>query len=106
MQVSSGCKTLAGESGITIGSLYHRYGNREGILAAAWLDALRHFSESLLPELCAVDAKGGEKAALVTPRFARVEKPKATILAIGNQAHFLTEKTPVEWRTEVQNING
>lgn len=91
--------------GVTTGSLYHRYGSREGVLAAAWLDALKAFAAELLPELRARAPDAGERAALVTPRFARHSRTKATILATGRQSQYLTADTSAEWRHEADAIN-
>jgi AcrR family transcriptional regulator len=39
---------IARESGAPVGTLYHRFGNRDGVLAAAWLRALERFQHSAL----------------------------------------------------------
>lgn len=39
---------IAKESGAPAGTLYHRFGNRDGILAAAWLRALERFQARAL----------------------------------------------------------
>jgi AcrR family transcriptional regulator len=36
---------IAARSGAPVGTLYHRFGNRDGLLAAAWLRALARFQE-------------------------------------------------------------
>ncbi|MFN7498569.1 MAG: TetR/AcrR family transcriptional regulator [Hyphomonadaceae bacterium] len=38
-------------TGISTGSLYHRFGSREGLIAATWLDAVRKFQSKFLTEL-------------------------------------------------------
>jgi AcrR family transcriptional regulator len=39
---------IARESGAPAGTLYHRFGNRDGVLAAAWLRALEGFQRQAL----------------------------------------------------------
>jgi len=36
---------IAGRSGAPVGTLYHRFGSRDGLLAATWLRALERFQE-------------------------------------------------------------
>lgn len=43
--------TIAKVSGAPVGSLYHRFGSRDGVLAAAWLRALERFQESATARL-------------------------------------------------------
>ena len=40
--------TIARESGAPVGTLYHRFGSRDGLLAAAWLRALERFQHHAL----------------------------------------------------------
>src|ERR1700744_6226970 len=49
---------IAKSSGAPAGTLYHRFGNRDGILTAAWLRALERFQsrEMAVSETDAVDA--------------------------------------------------
>jgi AcrR family transcriptional regulator len=39
---------IARQSGAPVGTLYHRFGNRDGVLAAAWLRALERFQRRAL----------------------------------------------------------
>jgi len=39
---------IAAESGAPVGTLYHRFGSRDALLAAAWLRALQRFQERSL----------------------------------------------------------
>lgn len=39
---------IAAASGAPVGTLYHRFETRDGILAAAWLRALERFQQPLL----------------------------------------------------------
>src|SRR6478752_6242785 len=40
--------TIAAESGAPVGTLYHRFGSRDGVLAAAWIRALERFQRRCL----------------------------------------------------------
>ena len=39
---------IAGASGAPVGTLYHRFGNRNGVLTAAWIRALERFQDLVL----------------------------------------------------------
>ncbi len=41
---------IAARSGAPVGSIYHRFGSRDGVLAAAWERAVRRFQTGYLPE--------------------------------------------------------
>jgi AcrR family transcriptional regulator len=45
---ASSVAAIARESGAPAGTLYHRFGNRDGVLAAAWLRALEGFQRRAL----------------------------------------------------------
>jgi AcrR family transcriptional regulator len=50
---------IAEASGAPVGTLYHRFGNRDGVVAAAWLRALNRFQSKAL--------EAGVDAAIRTP---------------------------------------
>lgn len=110
-QVGSGVgfriQDLAVETGISIGSLYHRYQSREGVLAAAWLDALRSFHTEFLAALDTPGRAAGELAAMATPRFSRQHRDKAIILCLSRRETMLAENAPQELlaATEEENAN-
>jgi len=45
---AAGVAAIARSSGAPAGTLYHRFGNRDGILAAAWLRALERFQARVM----------------------------------------------------------
>src|ERR1700729_2888389 len=45
---AAGVAAIAKSSGAPAGTLYHRFGNRDGILTAAWLRALERFQRGAL----------------------------------------------------------
>ncbi len=88
-------------TGCSIGSLYHRYQSREGLLAAAWLDAATAFQGVFLTAL----HQSGREAAMATPRFCRDEKAKAVILACCRKSEFLNDSTPDQLRQDIEILN-
>jgi AcrR family transcriptional regulator len=92
-------------TGVSIGSLYHRYGSREGLLASAWLDAVTAFQAQFLAALRSGGADAGEQAALATPRFCRSERSRAIILACCRQSEFLFDDTPQDLRDKIAEVN-
>lgn len=96
---------LVAGTGVSVGSLYHRYGGRDGLLASAWLDALRTFQDAFLGALQGGDLRAGEQAALATPRFCRAEHGRALVLHLGRRAEFLSPATPPDLMREIDAIN-
>ena len=45
---STSVAAIARESGAPVGTLYYRFGSRDGLLAAAWLRALERFQQQAL----------------------------------------------------------
>jgi AcrR family transcriptional regulator len=87
-------QALSGETGLSMGSLYHRFQSREGLLAEAWLHAVRAFQAGFLQCLDSGAPDAGLRAALETPRFCRAEPGLAIILAGCRQADFIGAHTP------------
>ncbi|WP_417481597.1 TetR/AcrR family transcriptional regulator [Maricaulis sp.] len=105
---SEGAVTLQGlvaATGISIGSLYHRYGSREGLLAQAWIDAVSAFRDRFLAALAAENAEAGLQAALATPRFCREERSRAIILCCCRQVDFIAPATPPASLQLLRSIN-
>lgn len=98
-------QSLVEDSGISIGSLYHRYGSREGLMASAWLDAVETFQTSFLAALGSGRPSAGLDAALATPRFCRAERDRALILVACRKSEFLGENTPQPLREQIRDIN-
>jgi AcrR family transcriptional regulator len=96
---------LAADTGVSVGSLYHRYGSREGIMATAWLQALQAFQHKFLTALRTNGPDAGERAALATPRFCRNHREQAIILCVGRRETLLNEKAPPEIRQMVDALN-
>jgi len=98
-------QSVVEETRVSIGSLYHRYRSREGLLARAWADAVKAFHAVVVPELEGLSADAGERAALATPRFCRADRDRAILLACCRRSEFLVEATPPDVRAEINGIN-
>ncbi len=99
-------QALAHEAGISVGSLYHRYGSREELLALAWLDAVQAFQHRFLTVLREGGAAAGERAALETPRFCRMQRDRAVILCVGRREALMSDKAPPEILRNVEALNA
>ncbi|MFK7958494.1 MAG: TetR/AcrR family transcriptional regulator [Lysobacterales bacterium] len=98
-------RDIVGETGVSVGSLFHRFGSREGLLAEAWLDALVAFQTVFLGALDGASHDAGLQAALATPRFCRREPDRAALLACCRASEFLSSKTPKPISKSIKNAN-
>jgi AcrR family transcriptional regulator len=96
---------LNAATGLSMGSIYHRFESREGLLAETWLNAVGRFQARFLDALAAGTLDAGLNAALVTPRFCRSNPDEATLLACCRQAEFLTATTPAALRARIASVN-
>ena len=97
---------LLDRAGISSGSLYHRFGSREGVLASAWLDAVQAFQAKFLKALQSGLPTAGEDAAVATPKFCRTDRDRALILMSCRQSEFLGQGTPEPLRTRIRDVNA
>jgi AcrR family transcriptional regulator len=98
-------EALTSATGLSMGSVYHRFGSREGLLAEAWLNAVEQFQAQFLSALAPNDVDAGLKAALATPRFCRSNPDLATLLVCCRQSEFLGESTPGPLRARIASAN-
>ncbi|MBK8629489.1 MAG: helix-turn-helix transcriptional regulator [Sphingomonadales bacterium] len=89
---------------LSTGSLYHRFGSREGLLAETWAFALLSFQPQFVEALAVPDKPVGEIAA-VTPRFCREHRAQALILSCCNARQFMSEDTPHAIRLKIEEAN-
>lgn len=93
-------------TGLSTGSLYHRFGSREGMMAEAWLFAVRQFHKRIMAAFALPDPREAAiEAALATPRFCRDEADIALVLACCRPAEFLGDNTPEHLRQQIGNVN-
>lgn len=93
-------------SGLSMGSIYHRFGSREGLLAEAWLAAVERFQAGFLEALEPGTLEAGVNAALATPRFCRTHAGAAVLLACCRQSEFLQTATPKPLRARIETVNA
>lgn len=76
------------EAGVSVGSVYHHFGDKEGVAAALWLDCLRRYQEGFLAELSRhPDARGGvEGAVRFHLRWCGANPERARFLLAGRPA--------------------
>ena len=96
---------LTRRTGVSVGSLYHRFGSREGLMAQAWLWAVERFQRRFLAALEDADLESGVAAALATPRFCREQPDAATILACCRRSEFLGSGAPTELAARIAAVN-
>ncbi|KAB2850228.1 MAG: TetR/AcrR family transcriptional regulator [Hyphomicrobiaceae bacterium] len=96
---------LRAATGLSMGSIYHRFGSREGLLAETWLNAIERFQMRFIKAVAAGTVEAGLEASLVTPRFCRSNPGQAILLACCRQAEFLGEATPEELRARIAMVN-
>ncbi len=63
---AAGVAAIARESGAPVGTLYHRFGSRDAILAAAWLRALERFQARALAAAAEASDPGDSGDAVAT----------------------------------------
>jgi len=83
---------VARASGAPVGSIYHRFGSRDGLLAAAWLDAVSSFQAGFIPALQAGAGHPGLEAALHTTAWARENAVRARLLVLQRGHEFGSER--------------
>jgi AcrR family transcriptional regulator len=96
---------LTRATGLSTGSLYHRFASREALLAEAWLNAVRRFQAGFLEALRRETHDAADEAVLATPRFCRAEPEAAVILACCRRSEFLGQETPEALREQIALLN-
>jgi AcrR family transcriptional regulator len=88
-----------------MGSIYHRFGSREGLLAEAWLNAVEQFQARFLAALAPMSIDAAVDTALTTPRFCRSNRDEAVLLACCRQSEFFVNATPAPLRARIESAN-
>lgn len=100
---------IAEASGAPSGTLYHRFGSRDGILAAAWLRALERFQSAVLEAEASRREDGveaGVAMASATLAFADDHPRDARLLLVLRRSDLLDAAPDEELRTRVDVINA
>jgi AcrR family transcriptional regulator len=86
-----GIRAIGQRSGVPSGSLYHRFGSREELLARAWLRAVERFQGGYLPALDADDARAAALAAAAWSIEFALANPEDTRLLLEHSRLALME---------------
>ena len=104
---------IAHESGAPAGTLYHRFGSRDGLLQAAWLRALDRFHSEVLgpggdppPEGEADAVEVGVAMAVAAVRFARRWADDARLLAVVRRGDLLDGGADAEFQERLAAMNA
>ncbi|MGI8610206.1 MAG: TetR family transcriptional regulator [Candidatus Dormibacteria bacterium] len=73
---------VAMATGAPVGSIYHRFGSRDSLMAAAWLDALAEFQAGFIATLHRSAPQPALAAALFTTSWARSDATRARLLVL------------------------
>lgn len=100
---------IAGTSGAPVGTLYHRFGSRDGVLAAAWLRALQRFQTRALAAARAhpdepVEAGVAMAGAALT--FAAEHPQDARLLLVVRRSDLLDGAPDEALRARLEAINA
>jgi AcrR family transcriptional regulator len=104
---------IATSSGAPAGTLYHRFGNRDGILTAAWLRALERFqsramaaSETDATNTADTPAETAVAMAVVAISFARELPEDARLLLTIRPADLLDDEPDAQFQATVAAMNA
>lgn len=114
---AAGVAAIAAASGAPVGTLYHRFGSRDELLAAVWLRALERFRDVYLVA-AAEPAESAESAESADPMlaaaamaaaviaFARLHPADARLLLVTGLAELLDAPPSEQTRARLQAINA
>jgi AcrR family transcriptional regulator len=97
---------IARESGAPVGTLYHRFGSRDGVLAAAWLRALERFQQrALAAAQCPDPLEAAVAMAVSQVRFAYEQPDDARLLLTVRRDHLLDAQPDDTFGARLDAIN-
>ncbi|MCC3332562.1 TetR/AcrR family transcriptional regulator [Nocardia abscessus] len=98
---------IAEASGAPVGTLYHRFGNRNGVLTAAWLRALRRFQDGTLAAAEEPDAiEAGVAMVRAALRFGRELPEDAKLLLNLRPSDLLDGGPDADFRATLATMNA
>jgi AcrR family transcriptional regulator len=97
---------IAAASGAPAGTLYHRFGNRDGILTATWLRALERFQACVLGVGHDAPLDTAVEMAVAAVRFARELPDDARILLTIRPGDLLDGPPNAAFRETVETMNA
>lgn len=97
---------IAKASGAPAGTLYHRFGNRDGILTAAWLRALRRFQDRALAASGDTPTDTAVAMAVAAVGFARALPEDARLLLTIRPGDLLDDEPDAAFRQTLAEMNA
>jgi AcrR family transcriptional regulator len=97
---------IATASGAPAGTLYHRFGNRDGILTAAWLRALEGFQARAMAAEADTPAETAVAMAVACISFARELPEDARLLLTIRPADLLDGEPDAAFQRTLAAMNG
>ncbi|OBE95644.1 TetR/AcrR family transcriptional regulator [Mycobacterium sp. 852002-10029_SCH5224772] len=97
---------IAKTSGAPAGTLYHRFGNRDGILTAAWLRALERFQARALAADADTPADTAVAMAVAAVGFARALPEDARLLLTIRPGDLLDDEPDAAFRQTLAAMNA
>jgi AcrR family transcriptional regulator len=103
-----GIRDISARSGAPSGSLYHRFGSRDALLARAWLRAARRFQAGFVAALDAAAEPGDAVAAAArwSVGFARTQSADARLLLGHSRAALLDAEPRGAVADELATVNA
>jgi AcrR family transcriptional regulator len=92
-------------TGLSAGSLYHRFGSREGLMAEAWLYTISAFQSRIAVGFAVGGLEGAAEIALATPQFCRDEPELAMLLVCGRPSEFMAAGASRKQKTALEALN-
>jgi AcrR family transcriptional regulator len=97
---------IAKASGAPTGTLYHRFGNRNGILAAAWLRALERFQTQALAAVADAPLDMAVATAVSMVSFARQYPEDARLLLTIRPTDLLDGEPDQKFQDTLEEMNA
>src|SRR6201999_1206632 len=97
---------IAKSSGAPAGTLYHRFGNRDGILAAAWLRALERFQAQAMAADAGAPLDAAVAMAVAAISFARGLPEDARLLLTIRPGDLLDDEPDAEFAETLAAMNA
>ncbi|MBF6328549.1 TetR/AcrR family transcriptional regulator [Nocardia transvalensis] len=104
---AAGVAAIAAASGAPVGTLYHRFGNRNGVLVATWIRALERFQQRAMTAGDHTDPMEAAVAmAVATIEFARDLPDDASLLLQLRPRDLLDGEPDTDLRERLDRMNA
>ncbi|HEV1998335.1 MAG TPA: TetR family transcriptional regulator [Candidatus Dormibacteraeota bacterium] len=97
---------VAQAAGAPVGSIYHRFGSRDRLMAAAWLDALSSFQPGFIDQMRQPGDSPGLAAVLFTTAWAREHPVRSRVLVLRGAREFGQERWTEMERERARSLAG